>query len=184
MKEARISMRFETKTLQEQINILRRLHRFLNDLCFDNALNEDIIIEIQDMNKYKDEDEFVLAICGVRPRPRNHTIEYDGLLGENTDNDEYELATAIIFDTIVIEDAKKLKTQKEQVLFIAYIMLHEMVHQYCHENGIEDWGTHDDSWKNIARKFGLSYVFDCNGTERETIEPWKVWYLNLYFRLR
>lgn len=59
-------MRFETKSLQEKRLTLRRLHRFLNDMVFNNELDEDIIIDIQDINEYKDEDDIYNdAICGI-----------------------------------------------------------------------------------------------------------------------
>ena len=52
-------MRFETKSLQEKRLALRRLHRFLNDMVFNNELDEDIIIDIQDINEYKDEGDII-----------------------------------------------------------------------------------------------------------------------------
>ena len=176
-------MRFETKSLQEKRLTLRRLHRFLNDMVFNNELDEDIIIDIQDINEYKDEgDIYNDAICGIRPRHKDHSIPLEDLY--KLDNSEIEIATAILFDVKFIEDVGKLKTQKMQILLLARIMLHEMVHQYCRANGIDDKSDHDDQWYEIARQHGLEHGVDDDGTEWEDIERVRASWLYMYFRLR
>ena len=62
-------------------------------------------------------------------------------------------------------------------------MLHEMVHQYCRANGIDDKGDHDDQWYEIARQHGLEHIVD-DGTEWEIIERVRAGVLLNLFRLR
>ena len=122
------------------------------------------------------------AIFGHRFLPKDPAVQLDNLHeGEHV---EVKMVETIMFDIRLIDDVEKCKTQKDQILLLSITMLHEMIHQYCFENGIKDEGYHDDGWYEIARQHGLEHGVSDDGQSWESIDQWKAYWLKIYFRLR
>lgn len=156
-------MRFENLEWGKRIRFLQRLHKKLNKELFNGCLN-DILIDIQNLNKFDEWDD-----CYAQYRTGNKEfLEF--------------FPPRILFSLEFLDRLELFKTQKEQVMFLSQIMLHEMIHQYCHENGIVD-DNHSEAWQEEAAKHGLHSVY-CNGELcEEWLEP-KPIFVILNFQIR
>lgn len=137
-------MRFENLEFREQICFLRRLHKQLNKDLFDGQLKQ-ISIDIENLNGHRTKEKafaeyLTETVPGIIPRK-------------------------ISFDHDFIDYISQLKTQKEQGRLITQVLLHEMIHQYCAENGIND-ENHSDAWQQAAAEHGLHSIYK-NGEFQE-----------------
>ena len=137
-------MRFEKLGYRDRQNNLQKMHKRLNKSFFNNELNR-IVIDFESLDEEGTEKCFGIFL-GKHPFSGFETILFS-----------YELEDYIT----------ELKTQREQILVLGTVMLHEMIHQYCYENGIDDT-DHGGRWSEVAEKHGLHSVYK-NG---ERIEEW------------
>lgn len=138
-------MRFENLSEDQRYRFLQRLHKKLNKEVFNGDL-EEIIVDVRDITKNRD---IKLFACYSR------------------DPQQYYQRYGIFFSFEFVDRIKLLKTQKEQALYIVQTLLHEMIHQYCHENGIDDT-DHSDEWQRVAAEHQLHSIYH-NG---EMVEEW------------
>lgn len=119
-------------TLQK-IDLLQQLHDYINRIAFNGQLSA---IDI-DIETLQDADGmfFPNAICRY------------GKIGMKT-----SINTEFIDKLYKLPDDR----QKEEIVIC---MLHEMIHQYCFENGIDDT-NHNDAFMQAAEKFGLESLYD------------------------
>ena len=136
-------MRFEKLEPQKQAACLWRLYKRLNTDVFCGSLRDDVGI-------------------GVEIGPR----EYAGSYTRRT----ARIAPAITVSTVFIESLSKLKTQREQAAEIIRVLLHEMIHQYCDQNGIEDT-DHGEAWQQAAAAHGLHSVYQNGNQVEEWLDP-------------
>lgn len=132
-------MRYEQLDYAGKMKTLKRLHRHINKHFFNNALHS-IPLDIENISKEED----LYGRFSVR---------------------EYAPFEKISISYELEEDLMKLKTQKEQVLFLGSVILHEAIHQYCYENGIED-KNHAGQWTEEAEKHGLKSIYE-DGEQKE-----------------
>lgn len=152
------SMRFEKLDFFQQINVLKRMHRLLNKHKFDGKLSE-VSIDICNIEKTGDYYAMYIRACPKFGRFKN----------------------GIAFSYSFEEDIEKEKTIRDQVYMIGLIMLHEMIHQYCHENGIDDSG-HNQNFMDAAKEHGLHSIYkDGNFVEEDS---WSVWIWTENFRIK
>lgn len=132
-------MRFEQKAFIDQIKTLKRLHHYLNRVIFKNALQADIPIDICNINKEAESNFAACFRC-------NHIF---------CDEKGAHFGVAILFGReLIYDDIATMKTQKAQIFALGATMLHEMIHQYCYENNLDDT-NHGGQWKETAEKFHL-----------------------------
>lgn len=125
-------MRFAVLHNSDKIKNLARLHRRLNRVCYGGELSEEIVFDIANVHK---RNENTAAVFRVYPTK--------------------ELKPQIIFDWNLTDvDFSLFETAKQEIRAAATVMLHEMAHQYCYENGIPDT-VHGEEWKAVARAHGL-----------------------------
>lgn len=123
-------MRYEDMNATEQKTFLQRLHRRLNRELFNCELRN-----------IKISSHIILSSeCLARYIHGNEKI------GEE---ERMEFASNWI-DPIM----KGTPTQKEQMVFITTVLLHEMVHQYCALKGIDD-SNHNENFKKAAKEHGI-----------------------------
>lgn len=139
-------MRFENLSYDNKIKFLQRMHRKLNKYLFNGELSE-VFIDISNINKNYDENEKAFAIYHSR--------------GYFQARDLYD-KSVILLSLEALEKIEKYKTQDKQKEFIAYLIGHEMIHQYCDENGIDDW-NHSKEWQIEAHKRGILDTYDDEG---------------------
>ena len=89
---------------------------------------------------------------------------------------------SIRFSYELADDIAKCKTIREQVHMLAETMLHEMVHQYCHENGIND-ENHNDAFIEAEDAHGMVGMRTASGELRDFLSPDGEWILDS-FRMR
>ena len=72
---------------------------------------------------------------------------------------------------ILLQEMPKFNTQKEQLIVITIWMLHEMIHQYCHEHNIDDGqNEHNDNYNRVANAHGLIRTLEDNGVWSESLD--------------
>ena len=81
---------------------------------------------------------------------------------------EYTDIECISFSHEFVQRVSEEKYQKVQHYLIVMIMLHEMVHQYCYENGIND-EDHNENFQKIAEKHGYRYKYCKNRLMEERL---------------
>ena len=128
-------MRFELLSYSGKMEVLKRMHRHINKHFFNNSLR-DIPLDIENISKEE-------ALNG-----RFRACNTPGFPPE-------KISISIEF----VEDIAQLKTQKEQVLLLGRVLLHEAIHQYCYENGIED-KNHAGHWTKEAERHGLTSIYE------------------------
>ena len=65
----------------------------------------------------------------------------------------------------------KYKTEKEQLYVITIWLLHEMIHQFCHENNIDDGlNKHNENFVRVAKEHGLIRKLEDNGIWSESLD--------------
>ena len=140
-------MRFELLTRDQKIRFLQRLHNRLNNICFNGELKP-VVIDIENLNK---DETNISAIYGARWKYNNDIMNE-------------EMQKCIIFSLELIDDVSMQDKQSEQFYLLASVLHHEMIHQYCDENGIEDRESpdndHNQSWAKAAEEHGLSVRYD------------------------
>lgn len=158
-------MRFEQMTFEEQIKSLTRLHKRINKDFFDNKLKT-IHIDIASIKTEEHPD-------GIAKFTRN------AVLFDQKTKSAY-LGECICFAWELVDCMAELKTQKEQALVAGGVMLHEMVHQYCFENGIDDT-NHGGRWEETAREHNLISIYrDGKQIEDNPSETARLWFYNFY----
>lgn len=134
-------MRYETMELHQKKAFLQRLHRRLNRDLFNGELKR---IKI---TTYVYTHDNCLAF---------HRKEYCGEPPE------------IVFNMPEFEKLMRdCATQHEQGFCIVGVLLHEMIHQYCDERGINDRG-HNDNFQKAAEEHGLHSEY----RDGERVDEW------------
>lgn len=131
-------MRWENMTAEAKQKTLSRFHRALNRRLFGGELKEVLL--------YAD---FVDGTDG-------------GILGGFGCDSSREW----IFMTGLYEKwIERFATVKGQTLFCVIVLLHEMIHQYCYEHGIDgkEHADHGERFKEIAAAHGLVSCYADNG---------------------
>ena len=145
-------MRFEQLTWDQQDRFLQRLHDRLNKRWFDGRLKTLAKISIDNINKDGTDD--IAAIYGDR-----YLVDWDRQI--------CGYRKCILFSHEFIDDVTNRKTQRDQVYDLARLMHHEMIHQYCDENGIPDRDPdgrdHNEAWAKAAEEHGLRVLYNENG---------------------
>lgn len=129
-------MRFENLSDDKQLDFLRRIYCKLNNICFDGKLRG-IPVYIES------------APDGIDAAGFFHR-KYYGCIGD----EDYIALT----DVFVRESVIPCKYQWHQVAMIATVLLHEMIHEYCRENRIDD-SDHNERWQEESKKRGLISVY-------------------------
>lgn len=129
-------MRFENMRYLDQQKILAQFHRKLNRDFFNNELNT-IPISIENINKSNNQSDYAYAMF----------LQSEYLFDPKTK--KIYCGEKICFDHIFVDFIASQKYKKNQVFYISYIMLHEMIHQYCFEKGIDD-SNHGNGWAKAA----------------------------------
>lgn len=135
-------MRFEQMPHAAKIKTMHRLHRFINKEFFDNKLQE-IYLTIENLNKNNDDVWAGFSRNAYLFNPETKTA-YQSM----------KIAFAWEFEEYLAEQ----KTQKMQALIMGHIMLHEMIHQYCYESGLDD-SNHGGDWEQAAEEHLLHSIY-------------------------
>lgn len=118
----------------------QRVHKKLNQALFDGQL-KDVFIDVQNINTIDHEGELYACYCRY-PSPILTPL---GMKNR-----------AILFGHEFVKDVSRLQTEEEQFKFFLQVLLHEMIHQYCDENGIEE-GDHNENWREAAWTHELDF---------------------------
>ena len=134
-------MRIEQLQYRERTDFFSRLHNFLNRKLFNSEL-KDIFIDVQNLNKdecdYNEEnEEIALGVFSIESITQREVIAFS-----------HEFMDSI----------GRLENESEQLEEVSVVLLHEMIHQYCYENGIDDSG-HNDNFQGIAFQHGLDSMY-------------------------
>ena len=147
-------MRFEELTRNAQLDTLCNLHDLLNDGLFNGSLKR--AAHVPPIEELCDNDVYTLPIDTIRIAIAHagKSINYCARAhfeGHNVLSDE-----AIVFDYIDIKyNIATYNDKQQQINELATIMLHEMIHQYIHEEGIKDNSPHGRAFKRECKKHGL-----------------------------
>lgn len=140
-------MRFESMNYERQMRFLRRLHATINREFFDGAL-QPITLDICNINKGSDPDDAW------------------AMYGREWPGSPYK----ILFAHEFMGYLKRQSAQWAQAEILFQVMLHEMVHQYCKENDIEDT-DHNEQWQKAAADHGLHSVYVDGQLQEEWLLP-------------
>lgn len=122
----------------EQIRFMKRLHGRLNRGLFGGQLTQpDFSIESVRLSH---DDPDGLAWGGYRKAVWQ--------------NGECVIPRCIAIDHTLVDFISGMRTQREQFYLLSLVMLHEMVHQFCDENDIDDQ-DHNKNFIQAAEKHGL-----------------------------
>lgn len=135
-------MRFEQLDFHDKIKLLQRIHRKINKELFGSSL-QNIYLDIENLNKYDGQELIDGAFLTFPHKKISLSHEF-------------------------VERIEKLKTQKEQVIHLFALILHESVHQYCYENGIDD-KNHGGQWTEEAARHGLISIYENGKLKKESL---------------
>lgn len=125
-------MRYELMTDDQKEKMLERLHKKFNKLFYNNELTL---------------PHFIIADYATSKESPGEEAWAGYLI--NCD--------IISFSRAIDRDFSMCRTTiKQETIFLARIMLHEMAHQYCSMNGIDD-SNHNENWHNVAKSHGLKF---------------------------
>lgn len=158
-------MRFEEMDFLEQINTLSKFHKRINRDFFNNELKT-IKLDVENINKGDPENDGYACFRSkaIFFNPETLTPYFD---------------EKISFDNVFIEFLREQKTQKLQSYYIGFIMLHEMVHQYCYENGIDDT-NHANGWSQAALDHHLVSKYTNGKIDYDYPDEMAVWVFSTY----
>ena len=131
-------MRWESMSREAKIHTISRFHRALNRRLFGGELKEVLL--------YAD---FVDGTA-------------EGVFsGFGCDSSREWIFMTGLFENMI----ERFATVKGQKLFCAIVLMHEMIHQYCYEHGIDgkEHADHGERFKEIAAAHGLVSCYDSNG---------------------
>lgn len=135
-------MRFEKMSDDLRFYNLKRLNKCINKHCFNNELEEAEI----DMCEGDEMDFFAIY---YHPTIYHHYHE-------------------ILVSSETIDRLANYNTIKKQEEALFIIVLHEMVHQYCYENGIND-DDHNENFIDACKHHGLMRYQEVNGSWAEKL---------------
>ena len=138
-------MRYEKLSWLEQKEVLFNLHHLLNEQLFNNELKT-IDINLENLNNAMYQIDDALAVF------LNH---------DQIPNTEMKMVRGerILFSHEFLGEIAACKTQREQRYLLVQVMLHEMIHQYCYETGIDD-DDHNENFISEAERHGLVCVYE------------------------
>ncbi len=145
-------MRFEQKSFIQKIKTLEKFHNVINEVLFHSEL-QPIPLDIKNLNKCEASD-----VWGAFEA---HAYHFD--VKKNTHINE-----VISISHEFVDYLSSLKTQKLQILDLSQVILHEMVHQYCYEKGIED-KNHGAQWQKVAQEHELISIYENGNPKEETL---------------
>ena len=131
-------MRFEKMNWAEQIRFMKRLHGRLNRGLFGGQLTQ---------------PEFSIEYIRLEHDDPDGLF-WGGYKKTVWQNGECVIPRCIAIDHTLVEDISGMRTQREQFYLLALILLHEMVHQFCDENGIDD-SDHNENYQQAAEDHWL-----------------------------
>lgn len=144
-------MRFEDFVREDQLRILDKLHRRLNRKLFNGELSQiDIRIE-------HTEDTWA-----------NYRRELGG--------DQWIVVSEELIDLVLANRERQL----DQVYVLSLVLLHEMIHQYCYEQGLED-EDHEGDWLREALAHGLRYREGHFDPDTESLSPLAFMAINNFY---
>jgi len=123
-------VRYEQMTEDQQEKMLARLYKRLNKTLFDGKLEARPIWIVEEIDWVSDGEAWA-AFSAEKQR--------------------------FFFSSVINEDIKRLK-KKDQIFFLSCLMVHEMVHQYCWFESIDDSG-HNEVFRKVAEDHGLKFEF-------------------------
>ena len=149
--------RIEEMATEEQLEALCRLHDILNDGLFDGKLKRAFFPVIGKTYFSNDGCEMRISRAGNDP-------------GFNACASFHPFPESICFDVYTLQYLASDYKSEEQVRFIARILLHEMIHQYCYENGLPL--GHGGRFRQYCKAHGLQRITVFNECEerKETQE--------------
>ena len=157
-------MRFEQMEFERKIKTMRKFHKRINRDFFNGKL-KNIALDIANTNKGQ--------------MPDNVAMFTPSALSVNRETLEASFVEKISFAHEFIEIIAEQKTQREQAFAIATVMLHEMIHQYCYENGLDD-ENHSGEWEKTAYEHGLISIYRNGKLIEEYARPATEWIISLY----
>lgn len=158
--------RFQYLTDDEQCDFMYCLYDTLNEKLFQNKL---INVEIAIHDKIT---ENIIDLFGGRGGKVSDEYAFyfrtfsDKLFSDDFSKDEEaeefkkllrnnnEFRT-IVFTKKILEEFIYPLNETKQIEFLAFVLLHEMIHVYCDQYDIEDDGTHNKEWHKIASRHSL-----------------------------
>ena len=132
-------MKWENMTTEAKQKTLSRFHRSLNRRLFAGELQE--VLLYADFVGGTDDG----IISAFRCEKSGHNCIF--MTG--------------LYETMI----SRIQTVKEQPRFCVVVLLHEMIHQYCYEHGIDgkEHADHGETFKRIAAAHGLVSCYADNG---------------------
>lgn len=161
-------MRFEQLGWKQQIQILSTLHKMLNDLYFNGEL-EDVKVDIENLanpNVCGQDEGYINAGCFFKDK-----VLYISENGEMSQRYKISISNDFINDALANEENC---SDDDQKYYLTRTMLHEMIHQYCYQNGIDE-GDHNETWQQIAWDHGLDASYKDGLPQREEYLDWYVY---------
>ena len=152
-------MRFETLDWEKQCKVLNKLHTLLNRNVFGGELNE-IPVSIENLNN------------GLYQTPDCYGVFFN--------NDPATKSERIILSLEFMDRIIRCRTQKEQRYCLVMVLLHEMIHQYCYEKGIDD-RNHNNAWINEAKDHWLVSDYKDGEIISEELDSRAMLFMTLYF---
>ena len=153
--------RIEEMAKDEQLESLCRLHDILNDGLFDGKLKRAFVPVIG--KTFNTNDGCWMSIGRAGKRAGNQS--FTALASFHPSPIEN-----ICFDYFTLQFLACDYEPEEQVRFIAITLLHEMIHQYCYENGLPL--GHGGKFRQYCKAHGLQRITVFNEFEerKETQE--------------
>lgn len=143
-------MRFERLQPTEQMKFLTKLYTRLNAELFEGSLKG-----------------IPVTICDDLSEPNAAGFFHKPHPLVSHDNEYIAITHGFIEDSI-----KPCKYQWHQVVMLTTILLHEMIHEYCYENNIDDT-NHNERWQAEAEKRHLHspYMNGRHEASEEYLDP-------------
>lgn len=151
-------MRFERLEPDAQMIFLSRLYTRLNSELFEARLKG-----------------IPVCIAGSPFEP-----DAAGYFHKPQPTDRHKNGYIVITRGFIEDSIKPCKYQWHQVVLLATILLHEMIHEYCYENGIDD-AEHNEHWQAEAEKRYLHSPYT-NGHHEADDEYLDPLFINVYLR--
>ncbi|MBR4908262.1 MAG: hypothetical protein IKZ43_04535 [Acidaminococcaceae bacterium] len=159
-------MRFEALEWEKQIAFLERLHKTINQEIFKGELKP-VWIDIRNLNKGDPKDD-----CWARYF-KEENGHYETMCIDSV-TQKVTYPESIFFDHCFVNTLEKKPTQKIQAYYLTAVMLHEMIHQYCAKNGIDD-RNHSEQWQQAATDHGLHSVYKDGEIQEESLKGVALW---------
>lgn len=139
-------MRYEKMTFHQKIGVMQKLHKDLNKGLFESKLSH-VQLSIENLRS----NDTAAMFLNPEENLNNFKIENGQLVRNET--------SRIIFNYDFEEYMTKFRTIREQKYFLMMVLLHEMIHQYCYENNIDDT-SHNENFQKEAEAHYLHSKYE------------------------